>query len=107
MALPASRQLTYQKFKYLLNNAAALRRLKSTGSRDNLDADEVKKFQKLANEWWDPNGPLKSLLSMNKLRVPFIRDGLLCGERAERLPKKSQGKPLTGLKVNMMVFSAA
>jgi len=99
MALPASRQLTYQKFKFLLKNAAALRRLKSTGSRDNLDADEVKKFQKLANEWWDPNGPLKSLLSMNKLRVPFIRDGLLCGDRAERLPKKSQGKPLTGLKI--------
>ncbi len=26
---------------------------------------------------WDPNGPATGLHSMNRLRVPFIRDGLI------------------------------
>ena len=26
---------------------------------------------------WDPNGPASGLHSMNRLRVPFIRDGLI------------------------------
>jgi len=34
-------------------------------------------FRALSDQWWDPNGPLSGLHSMNSLRVPFVRDGLL------------------------------
>lgn len=37
----------------------------------------MKNLNKLANEWWSPGGYLKALHSMNQLRVPFIRDGLI------------------------------
>lgn len=95
MALTIVRPSTYQKCRTLFRNAPALVRLKSTG---NLDPGEVDKFQKLAQEWWDPNGPLKSLFTMNKLRVPFIRDGLNSTRGGESL-NKTRGKPLAGLKI--------
>lgn len=41
---------------------------------DNL---EIENFEKLTSEWWNEYGPTKGLHSMNKLRVPFIRDGLI------------------------------
>ena len=34
-------------------------------------------FRALSDKWWDPNGPLSGLHSMNTLRVPFIREGLV------------------------------
>jgi len=99
MTLAIIRPLTYQKCRTLFKNATALVRLKSTGDRrGNLDPGEVEKFQKLSQEWWDPNGPLKSLFTMNKLRVPFIRDGLNSTRKDDSL-NKSPGRPLAGLKV--------
>lgn len=38
-----------------------------------LDPTEVRKFQVLANKWWDNQGEFALLHSMNELRVPFIR----------------------------------
>uniref|UniRef100_A0A1I8P8V7 Ubiquinone biosynthesis O-methyltransferase, mitochondrial n=1 Tax=Stomoxys calcitrans TaxID=35570 RepID=A0A1I8P8V7_STOCA len=37
---------------------------------------EVKHHSSLANYWWNPLGPLKGLHTLNKLRVPFICEGL-------------------------------
>lgn len=34
-------------------------------------------LNKLADQWWSRHGFLKALHSMNQLRVPFIRDGLI------------------------------
>ena len=41
--------------------------------------EEVDKFRRMAKsgDWWDPKGPAQGLISMNKLRVPLIRDGLI------------------------------
>ena len=38
---------------------------------------EVEKFGALADEWWDPNGPLRTLHAINPLRLDYI------AERAE------------------------
>jgi len=95
-----TRPLTYQKCRALFRCSPSSLRLKSTSSRENIDQEEVKKFQKLAQEWWDPQGPLKSLMSMNKLRVPFIRDGLLSSKIAgDLLPNRNPGRPLEGFKI--------
>ncbi|XP_013099376.2 ubiquinone biosynthesis O-methyltransferase, mitochondrial [Stomoxys calcitrans] len=37
---------------------------------------EVKHHASLANYWWDPLGPIKALHALNKLRIPFICEGL-------------------------------
>lgn len=42
-----------------------------------VDSQEIKQFQSYTSEWWDQFGPTKPLHSMNKLRIPLIRDGLI------------------------------
>jgi 2-polyprenyl-6-hydroxyphenyl methylase/3-demethylubiquinone-9 3-methyltransferase len=36
------------------------------------DAAEVRKFDRLADGWWDPDGPMKPLHRMNPLRIAWI-----------------------------------
>ncbi|XP_065357633.1 ubiquinone biosynthesis O-methyltransferase, mitochondrial [Calliphora vicina] len=38
---------------------------------------EVQHHGNLAKDWWDINGTMKALHSLNAIRVPFIRDGLV------------------------------
>ena len=40
--------------------------------QNNVDASEKNKFDALANTWWDPNGPLKTLHDINALRLDYI-----------------------------------
>ena len=41
---------------------------------NNFDQQELDKFSKLADEWWDPNGKFKPLHLINPLRVSYIED---------------------------------
>src|SRR6202043_3559560 len=43
-----------------------------TGST--VDPNEVAKFSKLSDEWWDPNGKMAPLHRINPLRLTYIRD---------------------------------
>lgn len=43
-----------------------------------LDRDEVARFARLANEWWDETGPFRPLHQINPTRLTYIRDRL-CG----------------------------
>jgi 2-polyprenyl-6-hydroxyphenyl methylase/3-demethylubiquinone-9 3-methyltransferase len=38
----------------------------------NVDADEIKKFEKLASRWWDPHSEFKPLHDINPLRLDYI-----------------------------------
>lgn len=40
----------------------------------NIDANEVAKFDTIANQWWDLNGDFKPLHAINPLRLQFITD---------------------------------
>ena len=42
----------------------------------NTDTDEIKKFDNVANIWWDPKGEMGTLHTINPLRTKFITDGL-------------------------------
>jgi 2-polyprenyl-6-hydroxyphenyl methylase / 3-demethylubiquinone-9 3-methyltransferase len=42
----------------------------------NTDIDEIKKFDNVANIWWDPKGEMGTLHTINPLRTKFISDGL-------------------------------
>jgi 2-polyprenyl-6-hydroxyphenyl methylase/3-demethylubiquinone-9 3-methyltransferase len=60
-----------------------------------LDAAEVERFARIADEWWDANGKLRTLHQIGPPRLAFIRDRLIghFGRRAEGL------RVLAGLKV--------
>jgi 2-polyprenyl-6-hydroxyphenyl methylase/3-demethylubiquinone-9 3-methyltransferase len=59
------------------------------------DRAEVDRFDRLARDWWDPNGPMRALHRINPLRLAFIRDEVCA--RFGRDPK--QAFPLAGLSV--------
>jgi len=49
----------------------------------NVDQAEVRKFEELANRWWDPNSEFKPLHDINPLRLGYIEEhaGGLAGKR--------------------------
>ena len=46
------------------------------GGKENssVDPEEIEKFNRLAAEWWDPNGKFKPLHAFNPVRLRFIRE---------------------------------
>ena len=42
-----------------------------------ISPDEIGKFHKMAEEWWDPNGKFKPLHKFNPVRLAFIREKLI------------------------------
>lgn len=43
-----------------------------SGPRPNVDAAELAKFEGLAETWWNPAGPLRTLHEINPLRLAYI-----------------------------------
>ncbi|XP_011496753.1 PREDICTED: hexaprenyldihydroxybenzoate methyltransferase, mitochondrial [Ceratosolen solmsi marchali] len=41
-----------------------------------VDTKELNKFSNLCQNWWNPNGEMGPLHTMNPLRIQFIKDGL-------------------------------
>ncbi|XP_043921769.1 ubiquinone biosynthesis O-methyltransferase, mitochondrial [Protopterus annectens] len=69
------------------------RRMCST-FQSTIDQAEIKKFQSLAQKWWDENGEFQALHTMNDLRVPFIRDTLI-----NYIGSRQSGSPLSGVRL--------
>ena len=42
--------------------------------RDNVDPEEIEKFNDLAHRWWDTNGDFKPLHDINPCRLSYIQD---------------------------------
>jgi 2-polyprenyl-6-hydroxyphenyl methylase / 3-demethylubiquinone-9 3-methyltransferase len=51
-----------------------------------VDAAEVERFSRHADDWWDPRGPMAALHKFNPVRLGYIRDR--AAERFARDPKK-------------------
>lgn len=49
---------------------------RSYSSNSSVDAEEVKKFNAMSQQWWDPDGEFGMLQLMNPVRVRYIRDQL-------------------------------
>lgn len=47
-----------------------------TYNANNADFDEIGKFTRLADEWWDKNGAFKSLHDINPLRLGWIEQNI-------------------------------
>lgn len=48
-----------------------------------MDTKDVIHHSKLADDWWNLQGSLAALHSMNQIRVPFIRDGLISTDKVD------------------------
>ena len=59
------------------------------------DPEEIERFDALAADWWDENGPMAPLHKLNPLRLAFIRDRIT----AHRDLDARARRPLEGLRV--------
>jgi 2-polyprenyl-6-hydroxyphenyl methylase / 3-demethylubiquinone-9 3-methyltransferase len=46
----------------------------AAGTGASVDAEEIARFDALADTWWDPHGPMRPLHAMAPLRIGFVRD---------------------------------
>jgi 2-polyprenyl-6-hydroxyphenyl methylase/3-demethylubiquinone-9 3-methyltransferase len=62
---------------------------------DSVDRADIARFERLGEQWWDPDGPMKPLHRLNPARVGWIA-GRLCRhfDRDEKSPR-----PLAGLTI--------
>ncbi|XP_058030888.1 ubiquinone biosynthesis O-methyltransferase, mitochondrial isoform X1 [Ahaetulla prasina] len=88
-------QLNYGK---LVNLTKVINKIKFTGqpysTSQTVDPGELRKFQRLAQKWWNEDGEYAALHSMNDIRVPFIRDTILNLRNDHEL-----GSPLFSMKI--------
>lgn len=74
------------------------RPLRRNLSVDTIDPKEVNYFKGFTSEWWSETGPMIALHTMNKLRIPFVREGILDTIEFPNENKESS-LPLQGLSI--------
>jgi 2-polyprenyl-6-hydroxyphenyl methylase/3-demethylubiquinone-9 3-methyltransferase len=42
-----------------------------------VNKEEIEKFSKIAEEWWNPNGKFKPLHNFNPIRIKYIKDNIV------------------------------
>lgn len=66
-----------------------------TDAASTVDEREVDKFDRMAAEWWNPNGKFRPLHKFNPVRLAFLREALVSHFGREA----SDERPLAGLRV--------
>ena len=74
-----------------------------------INADELKKFQKLSQEWWQESGEFEPLHRYNELRVPWIKNTLFNMNKQLIVNKENYNsvhvkEPLNGLNILGQTF---
>lgn len=74
--------------------------LKSYGTEraSTVEEAEIRNFERVKDEWWDESGVMRALHSLNRVRVPFVRDRLI-GIGVVRADLANGPKPLRNLEV--------
>ncbi len=62
------------------------------GSDPSIDPEEVARFDRLAENWWNPDGPMRPLHRFNPVRVEYLERFL-----SRHFGKQGAGRPLEGL----------
>jgi 2-polyprenyl-6-hydroxyphenyl methylase/3-demethylubiquinone-9 3-methyltransferase len=70
---------------------------KAQDTSSTVDASEIRKFEAIAAEWWDPEGKFRPLHQLNPLRMAFIRDQILAARGREDYA--GDLRPLEGLRI--------
>jgi 2-polyprenyl-6-hydroxyphenyl methylase / 3-demethylubiquinone-9 3-methyltransferase len=61
-----------------------------------LDPEEVARFDRLAEDWWNPHGPMRALHQFNPVRVEYLRR-LLTKRFGKENVEGNASRPLEGL----------
>ncbi|KAB0803612.1 hypothetical protein PPYR_00582 [Photinus pyralis] len=73
---------------------------KAYSNKSTIIESQVNHFSRLQEQWWDEAGAMKPLHSMNKLRVPFVQDGLVNSGLVHRdVILKQTPKPFANIKI--------
>ena len=59
-----------------------------------INKTEINKFDKLAAEWWNPEGNFKPLHKFNPIRIKYIKENII-----NNFKLKNKSKPLSGIKI--------
>ena len=59
-----------------------------------INKEEIEKFSKIAEEWWNPSGKFKPLHKFNPIRISYIRDNIISSFKL-----KNKRRPLDKVKV--------
>ncbi len=65
-----------------------------TAAGRTVDAAEVERFSRMADEWWNPRGKFRPLHKFNPVRLRYVRDTV--GARFDRDPRSV--RPFEGLR---------
>jgi len=60
-----------------------------------INKEEIQKFSKIADEWWDANGKFKPLHIFNPIRIKYIKEKCISHFKLNQ----NAGKPLSSLKI--------
>ncbi len=63
-------------------------------SVNTINKEEIEKFNKIAEEWWNPNGKFKPLHKFNPIRIEYIKNNII-----KDFDISSNHKPLKGISV--------
>ena len=63
-------------------------------SNNTINKEEVEKFNKIAEEWWNPNGKFKPLHKFNPIRIEYIKNNVM-----DNFNLSSDIKPFKGISV--------
>tara|TARA_B100002051_G_scaffold242394_1_gene247575 strand:+ start:1089 stop:1817 length:729 start_codon:yes stop_codon:yes gene_type:complete len=59
-----------------------------------INKEEILKFSKMADEWWDPEGKFKPLHNFNPVRIKYIKSSIL-----SHFNKRNSDLPLKGIEI--------
>ncbi len=59
-----------------------------------INKEEIEKFSRIAEEWWNPEGKFKPLHKFNPIRIAYIKNNIM-----ETLKLKKDKKPLKNIKI--------
>ena len=59
-----------------------------------INKEEIEKFSKIAEEWWDPKGKFKPLHKFNPIRISYIKENII-----KSLNLKDMKKPLNKVSI--------
>tara|TARA_B100001121_G_scaffold245059_1_gene219861 strand:+ start:598 stop:1326 length:729 start_codon:yes stop_codon:yes gene_type:complete len=63
-------------------------------SNNTINSEEIEKFDKIAEEWWNPNGKFKPLHKFNPIRIEYIKNNII-----KDFSILSNDKPLKGISI--------
>ena len=63
-------------------------------SVNTINKEEIEKFNKIAEEWWNPNGKFKPLHKFNPIRIEYIKNNII-----KDFDISSNQKPLKGINI--------